>query len=322
VPADPTGVTTEDVLLPTDDGEVHARWYRPASPDGGLPTPTVVWLHGGGFLFGSIDMPESHLVAEGLAERGCRVLTVDYALTPVPVIAARGRSGHPTPLRQASAVVQEARAATTGRLTVGGASAGACLAAATVLDLHDAGAAAADAAVFVYGYFHRDVGPVPPEIQRRRRGHRRFTHDPRVLRVVNGLYAPVASGPRSRGPSGAGQDDLSGGAGVAVPGGVRVLGSTAGGADAGNAGGSRRLAGRDAFPGGSDLTGFPPSLLVDADYDVFRASSERFAAELRTQDISVDQRMLPGSDHGFLNRPRSPWFAPTLDAIAATSHGR
>ena len=247
---------------------VDARWYRPADPTG----DTMLWLHGGGFVMGSIRMAESDAVARGLAARGCTVLTLDYSLTPVPVIAARGRAPHPAPLQQAVAAALEARRGTPGRLTLGGASAGACLAAATILAVHDAaGEPLVDAGAFVYGYFHRDLSGVPADIQAKRRGHRRIVHDPRVLRVVNGLYAP------------------------ALP----AIGE------------------RDAFPGGADLTGFPPSLLVDADHDVFRASAERFVRELEGYDVPVSRRIMPGSDHGWLNRPRSRFFEPTLDALAA-----
>jgi acetyl esterase/lipase len=248
------------------------RWYRPSDPTG----DTMVWLHGGGFVMGSIRMAESDAVARGLAFRGCTVLTLDYSLSPIPGIAARGRAAHPTALRQAVAAVLEARRGTPGRLTLGGASAGACLAAATILAVHDAAAEdgtgpLVDAGAFVYGYFHRDLSGVPADIQAKRRGHRRIVHDPRVLRVLNGMYAPV----------------------------LPAVGE------------------RDAFPGGADLTGFPPSLLVDADHDVFRASSERFARELREHGAEVTQRIMSGSDHGFLNRPRSRYFEPTLDALAA-----
>lgn len=262
----------EHTFVDTHDGSVRARWYRPASDTG----DTVVWLHGGGFVMGSIRMPESDAVARGLADRGCTVLTLDYSLAPVPVVAPRGRSRHPTPLRQAAAAVREARHATAGRLTVGGASAGACLAAATILAVHDVDGPVVDAGAFVYGYFHRDLSVVPADIQAKRRGHRRIVHDPRVLRVVNGLYAPV----------------------------LPAVGA------------------RDAFPGGADLDGFPPSVFVDADHDVFRASSERFARELGEHRVETSRRTMARSDHGFLNRPRSPFFEPTIDTLATWARGR
>lgn len=37
-----------------------------------------------------------------------------------------------------------------------------------------------------------------------------------------------------------------------------------------------------AFPGGHDLSGMPPTLVLDADRDSLRASGERFATELPT----------------------------------------
>ena len=78
-----------------------------------VPTArALVWVHGGAFIGGSLDMPESDWVARELAARGIPVVAVDYAKClgevhyPVPsddVLAAwrhvrrrlRGGAGHP-----------------------------------------------------------------------------------------------------------------------------------------------------------------------------------------------------------------------------------
>ena len=44
----------------------------------------LVWAHGGGFAGGDLDMPEADGVARALAARGVTVVSVDYALAPTP----------------------------------------------------------------------------------------------------------------------------------------------------------------------------------------------------------------------------------------------
>ncbi len=49
--------------------------------DGGAGSrPGLVWLHGGGFVSGDLDMPEADYVARVLAHAGTPVLSVDYRL--------------------------------------------------------------------------------------------------------------------------------------------------------------------------------------------------------------------------------------------------
>jgi acetyl esterase len=63
-----------------------------------------------------------------------------------------------------------------------------------------------------------------------------------------------------------------------------------------------------AFPGGHDLGGMPPTLVLDADRDSLRASGQRFAAELADRGVDVTHHIVPESTHGFLNRPGTPAF--------------
>lgn len=70
--------SVEDVTVPGAAGDRPARLYRPAS-DG--PHPTVVYLHGGGFVLGDLDTHDQ------TCRRLCRdvdvvVLAVDYRLAP------------------------------------------------------------------------------------------------------------------------------------------------------------------------------------------------------------------------------------------------
>jgi xylan 1,4-beta-xylosidase len=90
------------------------------------------------------------------------------------------------------------------------------------------------------------------------------------------------------------------------------------------AGRPEALADATAFPGGHDLRGFPPSLLVDADRDSLRASGGAFAAELDRFDVPVDYEIVAEAPHGFLNRPESGYFATGMATIsgwlARTAH--
>jgi acetyl esterase len=79
------------------------------------------------------------------------------------------------------------------------------------------------------------------------------------------------------------------------------------------------LAEPHAFPGGHDLTGFPPTLLLDADHDSMRASGGRFAEELAAARVGVDYHVIADTDHAFLNRPNDPGFAVGLRLIAEWS---
>ena len=118
--------TVTDLTIPGPAGDLDARLYR---PDADGPSPTVVFFHGGGFVFGDITTHDwlcRHLVRES----GCAVLSVDYRLAPE----------HPFP-----AAVEDAYAATewaaanpealdgTGDLAVAGDSAGGNLAAVVAL---------------------------------------------------------------------------------------------------------------------------------------------------------------------------------------------
>ena len=71
-----------------------------------------------------------------------------------------------------------------------------------------------------------------------------------------------------------------------------------------------------AFPGGHDLHGLPPSLMINADRDAMRASGDQFAAELLAAGVAVDHHVLPGTRHAFLNRPHLDAFTTAIDLMA------
>jgi acetyl esterase len=122
----PSVGATLDRTIPGPAGELDARLYL---PDADGPFPTVVFFHGGGFVFGSIGTHDwlcRHLTRES----GCAVLSVDYRLAPE----------HPFPaaVEDAYAAVEWAAAnpdavGGTGTIAVVGDSAGGTLAAGVAL---------------------------------------------------------------------------------------------------------------------------------------------------------------------------------------------
>lgn len=134
-PPDPR-VRRADAVVPGIDGrpDVSVRWYRPAGVEGALPC--LLWLHGGAYVMGTLDENDDRL-DRLVIELGCAVVSVDWRLAPE----------HPYPegLEDAETAwrrITEDPAAyevDAGRLAVGGASAGAGLAAALCLRLREIG---------------------------------------------------------------------------------------------------------------------------------------------------------------------------------------
>ncbi|WP_411700931.1 alpha/beta fold hydrolase [Conyzicola sp.] len=121
----------------------------------GSSGPTLVWLHGGGFAAGDLDMPEADVVARELVARaGVTVVSVDYRLAAFPAGAD-----------DVVAVVSFTSRAT-GPVLLGGTSAGGNLALAAALRLRDAGTPLA-ALVLAYPYLHRVNPPATAELEER-----------------------------------------------------------------------------------------------------------------------------------------------------------
>jgi acetyl esterase len=71
---EPIGVTSDVVL-----GGVRARTYQPVSVR--RPDTCFLWIHGGGWMHGDLDVYEG--VCRAFAnELGCQVVSIDYALAP------------------------------------------------------------------------------------------------------------------------------------------------------------------------------------------------------------------------------------------------
>lgn len=137
-------------------GPVPVRVYRPEGASGALPA--LVWAHGGGWMYGDLDMPEAHSVAQIVAaETPAVVISVDYRLAPAHT--------HPAGLDDVVAAVRwaldegEAHGIDPDRVALGGASAGAHLAACAALTLGRSLAAL----VLVYPAVDPLGGPYPDE---------------------------------------------------------------------------------------------------------------------------------------------------------------
>jgi acetyl esterase len=140
----PAGVTTEDAVLETADGPVPLRLYRPAGGGTGL----AVYIHGGGFILGSLDSHDV-VTAELAATANVAVLAVHYRLAPE----------HPAPaaFRDCLAVTEAALAGrlpfsglAAGPVVLAGDSAGGTLSAATALALRDRGVPSVAGLLLIY----------------------------------------------------------------------------------------------------------------------------------------------------------------------------
>lgn len=262
------------------------RVYPARAPHGA----GLVWVHGGGFAFGELDMPEADWVARELAARGTTVVSVDYRLAPVSGLWAQregiaSRAGTVYP--GASDDVLAAWAWTIShadrlridrsRLALGGASAGGNLAAGATLRLLAAGSDDLPALVLLAYPTLLAVQPAPDADLRAALDARpeadRF--GPEVVREMyeNYLGGPVADAPLP-----------------AVPG--------------------------RATP--ADVAGFPPTLMINGEVDELRVSGEVFASTLAAAGREIEVVIEPGTDHGHLNRPDAGTAASASLARIAT----
>ncbi len=281
----PAALALQDVELEAAGHAFRIRVHRPSRPTGAA----LVWAHGGGFLGGSLDMPEADQTARLLAERGVGVVSVGYSLAPADLllelldaergpnvpsrsqieaeIAASGpRVRFPVASLQLLAAfdwtVEHAAdlGAAAARVAIGGASAGGNLAASAALRARDRGAALPSALLLCYAVLHAQLRAPSAD-----------------LAEALGLSASAGS---DAGPA-------------------RVLALN-------YVGDPALLAEPYAFPGGHDVRGLPATTIVNAGRDRLRASGEAFAAELAVAGVDVAVVQERGADHGFLNHPGDP----------------
>lgn len=282
-PAEEWDLEVVDTDLPGPHGSIPVRVYLPRTPAPPEGRPGLVWMHGGAFLWGHLDMPEADATARGLAGRAdAVVVSVDYRLCTVPpeLGGAADHDGEPVrfpvPHDDCLAAFTAVRDGAAGmgidpaRLAVGGASAGGCLAAGLALRLATDGAAPWQA-LLVYPVLH----PVLP------------TPSADLLDAIEAVPPALLFPPSTR--DAIDQAYLGG----AAP----TPWAYAGLAD--------------------DLSAFPPTYVENCEFDVLRASGEAFAGQLRAAGVEVDEQLRPGVPHGHLDVVGLAAAHATLDALAA-----
>jgi acetyl esterase len=113
------------------DGQVPIRIYKPA---GSGPFPAIVWAHGGGMVIGTLETCD-YICRKLCVNVGCVVVSVDYRLAPEHTFPAA-----PHDFYEATKWVADNAGelgVDVGRISVGGESAGANLAAAVALMARD-----------------------------------------------------------------------------------------------------------------------------------------------------------------------------------------
>lgn len=158
----PPAVEVRDDAAPGPHGRVPVRIYTP--PDSRTDRPCLVWLHGGAFRMGDLDMPEADWTARQICARaGAVVVSVDYRLCV-------GGVTYPVPHDDAVAAIRWVRLDTERlgieptRISVGGASAGGNLATGAVLRLRDDDGWVPAALILAYTTLHAVVPPPSPSL--------------------------------------------------------------------------------------------------------------------------------------------------------------
>lgn len=284
-----------DVALEAGGHGFRIRVYPATQPNGAM----LVWLHGGAFMFGTLEMPEADQVARRLSADGTTVISVDYTLAPLDALESltppSEDAGFPSPeqLRaEAQAAGPRARfpvaslqvveafdwaianaerlGARPEQVALGGASAGANLSAGAAMRLRDRRTTMPAVLALVYPSPHDGILPPNDELARLLQDvppEHIFT--PEARSAINRNYLPDGIDPHGY-----------------------------------------------AFPGGHDLTGLPPVLIVNAELDSLRASAEAFAAELARASVDVHLVRQRGAMHGYLNEIGHPAAEHTLALLA------
>ena len=249
---------------------------RVADAPSGELCAALVWAHGGGFAGGELDMPEADWVASSLAARGITVVSVDYRLVgdgcryPAPsddvLTAWRWTVAHAAELGVDSA-----------RLAIGGASAGANLAAGAALRLlTEPGQSATPMPSGVFLAYPTLLAEQPaPDASLRALLDTNPAADRFRPADVRAMYEDFLGGPVDDAPL------------PAVP-------------------------GRAA---GSDVAGLPPVLMINSEADELRVSGEVFAATLAGAGVPIEVVVEPGTEHGHLNRPGEPAASASIERV-------
>ncbi|MFI6474128.1 MULTISPECIES: alpha/beta hydrolase [unclassified Streptomyces] len=132
-PADTSAITVAEQLIPGPEGapDVVVRVYSPKAPG---PHGGLLWIHGGGFVMGSLETEHNQCVWFA-SQAKCVVVSVQYRLAPEHPFPAGAEDCYAA-LRWLAAQAGEL-GVVPGRLGVAGCSAGGALAAAVALMARD-----------------------------------------------------------------------------------------------------------------------------------------------------------------------------------------
>jgi len=287
---------THDIALTGGDHDFRVRVYPAQEPNGAL----LVWLHGGAFMFGTLEMPEADQVGRRLSAAGITVVSVDYTLAPLDALEVLGPPDPDADMPSPEAIRAEMEAAgprarfpvanlqivaafdwavenagsygaDPERVSLGGASAGANLSAGAAMRLRDRGTTTPRVLALVYPSLHDGIlspNAETAELLRDVPPARLFTSESRS--AINRNYLPDGHDPDGY-----------------------------------------------AFAGGHDLVGLPEVLMVNAELDSLRPSGEAFAAELASASVDVRVVRERGAMHGYLNEVGHPAAEHTLMLLEA-----
>lgn len=233
-------------------GPVKFRIYRPSGVSGQLPL--LIWIHGGAFIGGNMDMPEGQVTCYEIAKRAqALVIQIDYRVCTDEI-------RFPVSQLDCLSVAEWAinnrvdLGFDPARLFIGGASAGACIAGSVSMMLRDRKVLMAGV-LPIYGLGHRTNQPIAPELQQ---AVDEWFGKPQSMMVGHNEWLDPE------------------------PEKTREF---------------------YVWPGEADnYAGLPKHYFINAEYDLLRSSAEPWANNLRAAGVEVEEAIIPGSIHAFLNQ--------------------
>ena len=178
-------VDVRDVVIDGRHGDIAGRVYRGTHNVG----TGLVWVHGGAFIGGDLDMPEAHWVSLAVASAGFTVLSLDYHK------ALRGVH-YPVPSDDIldgwlwATNHSDEMGAHPDDLHLGGASAGGNLVAGVTKRLRDGAGPHPASLVLVYPIVHPELPPLSKELGEKLAGEKAGVSSPAgTVREFNLQYA-------------------------------------------------------------------------------------------------------------------------------------
>ena len=254
-------------------GPVRFRIYRPEQIENN--PALLIWVHGGAFIGGNMDMPEGQITSYEIAKRAnALVIQIDYRVCTDDI-------RFPVPQLDTLSVAEWAinnrsdLGFDPSRVFIGGASAGACIAGSVAMMMRDRKIPLAG--VFpIYAIAHRGKLDVSKELQEKVDTH--FGSPQRGMEGHNEWLDPEPA----------------------------------------------RTAEFYVWPAeATDYAGLPKHYFLNAEFDLLRASAEPWADRLRASGIEVEEQVMAGSVHAFLNQVPSetPVQDRALTRMAAIIRG-